>query len=228
MRLHPASRLAAALALLAAAGPAPAEEAGLVPPLAPPSLAPSPDRPAAPRPEVDLAPHLVAAGAAIGLGGALALFQDRLTPPSCRWCEPPAFDRSARAALRWPDTKTAGRASDVLELGVPAASAAVVGLWAWQAGGVREAEEDLVAVGEAAAVTTLATEGVKLAAGRLRPDAWASGAAGEGDSRRSFWSGHTAIAFGTAAAAAQGARLRGRPGWPWLAAAALAGAAATG
>jgi membrane-associated phospholipid phosphatase len=44
----------------------------------------------------------------------------------------------------------------------------------------------------------------------------------------SFWSGHTSFTFAVAAAATQVARLRGRTGWGWLAAATFVGAALTG
>ena len=43
----------------------------------------------------------------------------------------------------------------------------------------------------------------------------------------SFWGGHSMLAFSVAAASTQVARLRGRPGWRWLAAVTFAGAAAT-
>jgi membrane-associated phospholipid phosphatase len=162
------------------------------------------------------------------LSGASGLLQSKLTPATCRWCEPDRLDRWARGQLRWRSTKAAGTASDALQLGVPAATALALWLSGGQPLASRETAEDLVVVAEAAAVAQLLTQGAKYAAARRRPDAWAAGTQGSADAKHSFWSAHTSFTFSVAAAATQVARLRGRPGWRWLALASFAGAAATG
>ena len=184
---------------------------------------------AAPGPtlRLDLPTFALTTGGALAATGLLSLHA--LQPTACRWCEPPALDRGVRRALRWPDTSSASGASDVLQVGVPAGAGLAVALLAWRDGRPREAGEDLAVVTEAVVLASLATTAAKVATARLRPDAWAAGEPSPGrGSLGAFWSGHTSSTFAAAAAAAQVARLRGRRGWKWLAATALAGAAATG
>jgi membrane-associated phospholipid phosphatase len=181
----------------------------------------------APTLHLDLPAFALRTGGALAATGLLSLHA--LQPNACRWCEPPAFDRGVRRALRWPDTSAAAGASDLLQVGVPAGAGLAVALLAWRDGRPREAGEDLAVVTEAVVLASLATTAAKVATARLRPNAWAAGEPSPGrGSLGAFWSGHTSSTFAAAAAAAQVARLRGRRGWRWLAATALAGAAATG
>jgi hypothetical protein len=185
----------------------------------------------APRPRLTL--NLPAQAAATGgillLGGFSQLEAKRLAAPACRWCEQPQVDRWARRELRWNDVKTAGAISDVLVFAIPVGAAVTLGLSARADGaGRREVSEDLLMVTEAASLAVLLTQASKLAAGRVRPDAWARGGRTTADDRMAFWGGHSAFAFSVAAGATQVARLRGRAGWKWLAVASFAGAAATG
>jgi membrane-associated phospholipid phosphatase len=168
-------------------------------------------------------------------GGALAgalgteLFKNRLAPAHCRICRTDRFDASLQGALVWSHPGRASTASDVLEIGVPAAAAGALVLAGWQAGGAGTAAEDLLVTAEATSVAILATQVVKLSVGRLRPSAYHAPAAPRGpDAFFSFWSGHTAAAFGAAAAAGQVARLRGYRSWRWILGLGLAGAAACG
>ncbi len=80
----------------------------------------------------------------------------------------------------------------------------------------------------ALAIADPLTTGVKHATGRLRPEAWAAGGPRVEGDLHSFFSGHTSRVFTAAAAATQVTRLRGRPGWKWVAAAGFTAAAATG
>ncbi len=180
-----------------------------------------------PRLTVDLGAAAAVTGAELALIGLSVAFKDQLAAPTCRWCEPPQLDRWARGALRWDDTQAASTASDAFQVLIPAGAAAT--LW-YQAAphGNREVAEDLLVLAESATTATLLTQGAKYAVGRLRPDAWARGTIESADDKLSFWSGHTSLAFSTAAAATQIARLRGRPGWTWLAAATFGAAALTG
>jgi len=167
--------------------------------------------------------------AAAGAGALLAVaLEGELRARSCRICEPNAFDRWARDGLRWKDWHAAKVGSDVLLGAVPLGAAGALALSGWQAGGSRTALEDLVMVAEAVSVALLATEIAKLAAGRLRPYAWADPGSADRDANLSFWSGHTAATFAAASAAGTVARLRGYRSWPWIVGLGLAGAAATG
>jgi len=224
--------LAALAALLLAApawglageeGPAPAPPAG--------DLAAPPGPAAAPRPRLTLDLPVTAAttGGLLLLAGLGALEEARLTPPSCRWCEPGQLDRWARAELRWGDPARAAALSDGLQVAVPAGAALALGLMARQAGaGWGEVGEDLLVVTEAVALSSVLTQAAKVGTARLRPYAWAEGGSPALAARLSFWSGHTSLTFSVAAAATQVARLRGRAGWRWLGLATFAGAAATG
>lgn len=164
--------------------------------------------------------------------GALALLgvalEGDLAARACRSCEPNPFDRWVRGELRWRDTVAARLGSDVLAGAVPLGAAAALALSGWRAGGSRAAFEDLAVAAEAFSIALLATEVVKLAAGRQRPYAWADPAARDADANLSFWSGHTAATFAAASAAGTVARLRGYRSWPWILGIGLAGATATG
>jgi membrane-associated phospholipid phosphatase len=224
LRLALLTPLLASLALPATAraeeapARAPAEADAVPPPavaLATPSLT------------VDLGTAAAVTGAELGLIGLSLSFKDQLVASTCRWCEPPQLDRWARDELRWSDTRAASTGSDALQLLVPAGAAASLWIQAAPHGG-REVAEDLVVLAESASTAILLTEVAKYAASRLRPDAWARGTTESPDDELSFWSGHTSLAFGAAAAATQIARLRGRPGWRWLGVAAFGAAALTG
>lgn len=229
MSLPRSGLLASLLVALALPGPSHAED--------PPSPPATDDRRAveppalavfgSPRLTLDLQTHAVITGAELALIGLSLGFKDQLVAPTCRWCEPPRFDLWARGQLRWDDTRPVATASDVLQLLIPAGAAAT--LWMQAAPhGQREVVEDLLLLAESASSAILLTQGSKYAVARLRPDAWARGTIESPDDKLSFWSGHTAFAFGTAAAATQIARLRGRSGWKWLAAATFSAAALTG
>lgn len=219
-------RLALTALLAAAATPARAQEVD-----APPTSAPATDgaSPAPVRLTLDLAPVALSTGAMLLLSGVAAVEGGALLPPACRWCEPGRLDRWGREQLRWRHPGAASAASDALVVAVPAGAALALGWGARRAGASwREAGEDVLVATQAVALATLLTQVAKLSTARLRPDAWAAGGPPGDQGRVSFWSGHTALAFSAAAAATQVARLRGRPGWRWVALATFAGAAATG
>jgi membrane-associated phospholipid phosphatase len=198
-----------------------------VAPAGDPAAAPAPVTPLAPKLTVDLATATAISGAELGLSGLSVLFKAQLVPSTCRWCEPPRFDRWARERLVWHDTRAAGTASDLFQLVVPAGAATT--LWIQAAPhGDREVVEDLLVLTESASTAILLTQGAKFAVGRLRQDAWARGTIVSPDDKLSFWSGHASFAFSAAAAATQIARLRGRPGWRWLGLATFSAAAITG
>lgn len=208
----------------ATAAPAPGDAPGAAGPSSP---APGTPPPGDPRLAVDLKAAAIVTGAALGLIGLSLAFKERLVPPSCRWCEPPQLDRWARGRLVWHKPSAANTASDATQILVPASAATT--LWIQAAPyGQREVAEDLVVLAESATTGILVTQGVKYSVARLRQDAWARGTVQSRDDVLSFWSGHTSFVFTTAAAATQVARLRGRPGWRWLALATFSAAALTG
>ncbi len=203
------ARPAIALALLASAGRAPA---------APPAL------------EHHLGADLALTGGAAAAGLALAL---ALKPPeACRLCGTTGLDDAARRAFLWDDPRAAGRWSDALAFAaVPAAL--VGGLWlsARSAGDGGAVWVDALAVAEAASVSFLLNQVVKELAARPRPYVlagrdlpWVS----PGERYLSFYSGHTALSFTLATAAATVAFRRGyRSAW-MVTAGGLAAAGAVG
>ena len=145
------------------------------------------------------------------LWGAGELAKGELTPPSCRWCEPPALDRHARAVVLWSDPSAAGLLSDVLLVALPASLAAADYLFASR--DLRTASEDVLVSMEAISLAAAATAVAKPAVARRRPAAWAAGVRTSPDDDRAFFSGHVATAFAAAGAFGTVAHLRGYPEW---------------
>jgi membrane-associated phospholipid phosphatase len=174
---------------------------------------------------VDVPRTAAVAGAAAAAFGVLELTGNSLTPGSCRWCEPPAVDRNTRLHLRWSDTKLAGNISDVLLVAIPVSLATMHYLALTQRDLGRFGEDALVTL-EALALTAVATDAVKYAVARRRPDAWASGVRTSAGDDNAFLSGHASGTFAAAASFGTVAMLRGYPGWPWLSAAGFTSATA--
>jgi membrane-associated phospholipid phosphatase len=165
-------------------------------------------------------------------GGALAVWigselaKDSLAPSSCRWCNAPGLDVSARNAVVWSNRNDAKTASDVLVFGVPAGVALYDGL---TVGSMRAAGPDLLIIGEAVALTGVLTQATKFVAARQRPYAVYGTLPSKGaDDRLSFFSGHASVAFSAAAAGGRLAQLRGDAAWPWVYGIGFTAAAATG
>lgn len=179
--------------------------------------------PARPEPP-PLAVDAAATGAGLALLAASALAKPALAPTSCRLCAPDRLDAWARGQLVWRDRAAASRASDAGLWAIAGGSALHLAL---SAGRIGRAAEDLLLAVEAVTAAGLATQVAKYAVGRARPDAWYGHGTGP-DANLSFWSGHTAMAFSTAAAAGTVARERGYPGWPWIYGVGFAAAGAVG
>jgi membrane-associated phospholipid phosphatase len=173
---------------------------------------------------VDVPATGAVAGAALATFGVLELTGDRLTPPTCRWCEPPPLDENVRLHLRWNDTQLANNLSNVALAMVPAAL--VVTDFVLAGHDLPRFGEDMLVVVEAISVTAVATDVLKYATARRRPYAWASGVRNEPGADNSFVSGHASAAFSSAAAFGTVAMLRGYPGWPIIYAAGFTGATA--
>jgi membrane-associated phospholipid phosphatase len=179
--------------------------------------------------EVDFARDGAVVLVAGGLAGALGLFADPLTPDACRLCEPGRLDAGVRDGLRWDRPERARIASDVLANGVlPGAVVLHAAVAAWGDGGSAQAAEDLLVVSEALLLAVDLNQVVKGATGRLRPAAWAEGRTVGTDVNRSFYSGHTSLAFSLASAAGTVATLRRYRSAPWVWAVGMSLAAGVG
>lgn len=183
--------------------------------------------PAIPRAD-DLSVDLPVTGAVTGSATALfiglELTGNTLTPATCRWCDPPGFDRNARGHLRWDNTSRAATISDLLLVGIPSSLIAVDYFVLVHRDAHRFAEDVLVGL-EALAVTAVVTDTIKYAVARRRPDAWASGVRKTFGDDNSFLSGHASGTFAAAAAFGTVAMLRDYPSWPLIYAVGFTGAA---
>ncbi len=147
---------------------------------------------------------LTAAASAVALGLALP----QLEPAECRFCAPGGFDARARDALRWRSPSDARLLSDVLANGVLPVGAILTSVVAsWRDGRPSEAAVDALVLAEAAALAAVPEALTKDLVARARP--------GGGDNR-SFYSGHTSLAFSIAAAAGTISTIRGRRYAPWV------------
>src|SRR2546430_1243873 len=95
----------------------------------------------------------------------LHVLEDRLASETCRWCEPPPFDLSARGALRLQSSDTPATASDVVAYGaVPLAG---LGVDFFVSGrDAKTAGVDALIAAETVALAGLAGQAVKLAVAR--------------------------------------------------------------
>src|SRR5437870_1262226 len=146
----------------------------------------------------------------------LHVLEDRLASETCRWCEPPPFDLSARGALRLQSSDTPATASDVVAYGaVPLAG---LGVDFFVSGrDAKTAGVDALIAAETVALAGLAGQAVKLTVARRRPTAYAIGAArASADDDASFYSGHASAAFAVATSFATCASMRG-DGDAWVA-----------
>ena len=131
------------------------------------------------------------------------VLKDDLTTSSCRWCEPPAFDRATRNALVWDDKKRA----DLLSSLDAYVIAPIVGLGLLIASEADASPsrliDDMLPVLETVAISQVVTQIVKFSVSRQRP--YAHFADGDPlyttDDNASFWSGHSALGFGITASA---------------------------
>lgn len=148
---------------------------------------------------------------------------------TCRWCDPPAFDRAVRESFRWNDTERAKLLSDVFTFGAtPVVSFGLLSLGTFS--GDRSwarTIDDFTPVLEAMVVTQWVTRIVKLGVGRQRPHVRFTGAQDD-EGNLSFFSGHTSRAFSIATAAGMIARQRGYKSELYIWAAGLTLATASG
>jgi membrane-associated phospholipid phosphatase len=131
------------------------------------------------------------------------VLKNSLAASSCRWCEPPAFDRAVRNALVWGDT---GRAHFLSSMDAYVVSPIVgFGLLVASdhAASWSRVIDDTLPVAETVAISQVLTQIVKFSVSRQRPYAHfaAPGATPTNDDNLSFWSGHSALGFSITASA---------------------------
>jgi membrane-associated phospholipid phosphatase len=173
--------------------------------------------------------------AAFAFWGGTQLFESRLAPADCRWCNPGSLDASVRGLLRWNDTSAANLASNLeTYVFVPLSSLGLLALDAQAEGRLDELPGDGLVIAEAVALNGALTQIVKFAAGRERPFVNALAAdqkpltAHPADNNVSFYSSHTSFAFSLAVSTSTVASLRHSRWAPVIWAVGLAGATAVG
>ncbi len=127
-----------------------------------------------------------------------------LASSTCRWCEPPSFDRAARNAVVWDDPKRANLlgtldayvVAPIVGIGFLIASDSDAS-WA-------RLIDDVLPVAESVAVAEVLTQAIKFSVARQRPYAHFDDAAanrGNHDDNVSFISGHSVLGFSITASA---------------------------
>lgn len=146
-------------------------------------------------------------GVTAALGGYLlsgSVFNFSLTAHACRWCTPPSFDRAARTALVWSNTKRADSLSslDAYVLG-PIVGLSLLIASDYDAGTSRLID-DILPVVETVAIVQVLTQFGKYGFARSRPYVYfATSTLDPGaDNYSSFWSGHSVLGFAITSAAA--------------------------
>ncbi|MDC0740028.1 phosphatase PAP2 family protein [Polyangium mundeleinium] len=174
----------------------------------------------------------------IGVGGAAwittEVLKSKIAPATCRWCSPPGFDDSIARALRWSNTKTAARISDVGLYGLaPLAAFGFDAAVVYASGGtLAEWGTDVIVLLQSMVVAADLTQIVKFSVARERPLLEYGSVSPEDrdnrDNNLSFFSGHTSFTFSAAVSAGTLATLKGYRAAPWIWATGLTIATATG
>jgi membrane-associated phospholipid phosphatase len=148
-----------------------------------------------------------------------------LTADECRWCTPPPFDAAIRDALVWQHTNRANLISDFTGYVAPAA----IGLGALYVESRDRHDfvtflDDSLAVVDVAIAVGIVNQATKFAVGRARPLAYYAppDRMHDTDDNTSFFSGHTALAFGVTFAAGRVAERHGYRSAPWILGAGIA------
>lgn len=154
--------------------------------------------------------------------------EEEWAPDACRWCDPTSLDVAVRDALLWRDVATAETLSDVGTFGVtPALAIGIVLTGTLADPSWNRTIDDVLPIVESMVVTQWVTRALKLSFGRRRPDAHFAGPT-DAEDNLSFPSGHTSRAFALATSAGVVAHMRGYPAEPYVWAAGLTIAAASG
>jgi membrane-associated phospholipid phosphatase len=141
-------------------------------------------------------------------------FHKQLSPTSCRWCAPDAFDGAMRDALVWHDTSAANTLSNATGYVIaPIAATGLVAVAGLDSGGSwGRAFDDIAPVVQSAIFVSLLQHVTKLAAARQRPFVHFAAPGPRVPTEEdnvSFWSGHTSLGFSLAVSAGEVASARG-------------------
>jgi membrane-associated phospholipid phosphatase len=154
-----------------------------------------------------------------------------LAPDSCRWCDPPGIDVSVRDALKWNNVDRARLFSNLTGyVAVPVLGIGVTALTALSGdrAGWAEVLDDTIPILETVAISQMVTNIAKWSFGRQRPFVHFTNPPPATDDNLSFWSGHSALAFGVTTSAGMIAHWRGSKTEPLIWGAGLTLSAATG
>ncbi|MBL0215219.1 MAG: phosphatase PAP2 family protein [Myxococcales bacterium] len=143
---------------------------------------------------------------ALGAGFLISegLIKKTLASDHCRWCDPTGVDVSVRDALVWDKVGTARTLSDLTGyLGAPGLGIGVTVLTVLSRDDASWAQliDDTFPVLETLAISQAVTQAVKFTVARERPFVHYGSPAPTADDNLSFWSGHSALAFGAVTSA---------------------------
>ncbi len=124
------------------------------------------------------------------------LFVERFAS-DCRWCSPPAFDRAARDAVLWDDTKRANFLSNIDAYVLAPAVGLGLLIAADHDASWSRLIDDTLPVAETVVISQALSQIVKRVVARRRPYATFGdpNAPFKADDNRSFFSGHSALGF---------------------------------
>lgn len=162
--------------------------------------------------------HLVITGTfAVGYVATVTVLADPLSPNSCNWCDPPGFDRSIRNSLVWDDTKRANFLSNMSAYVVSPLVGISLLIASERESTPAQIIDDVLPVVETVVISQVATNFVKIAVARRRPYAtFGMPAQATNEDNLSFWSGHSALAFGITTSAGLVAHWRGYATEPYI------------
>jgi membrane-associated phospholipid phosphatase len=144
--------------------------------------------------------HLtLSASLGVGFFVTEGIFKSGLAAEDCRWCEPNSLDVRVRDALVWDDYDAARMYSNltgyvampVFAVGITALSSLDSSDKSWA-----RVLDDTLPVLESVAISQALTQVVKFSVARQRPFVHFRDTPQDSDDNMSFWSGHSALAFG--------------------------------
>lgn len=160
------------------------------------------------RPAVDI--PIVTIG---GLGLLLSnIFESKLAPATCNWCDVNGLDAGMRSAVRWDDENEADFLGHLTAFGLaPAAALGLTALAAGHDGRLGGWPTDAFLIAESTLIAADINQAAKLTFGRQRPSvAFKTGNYGSGSGDNlSFFSGDTTVAFSLGVSAGTIASMRG-------------------
>ncbi|CAN5922508.1 hypothetical protein BH11GEM2_BH11GEM2_33410 [soil metagenome] len=143
----------------------------------------------------------------VGLGAVwlanTTVLKSTFTASSCRWCEPPGFDKSARNALVWNDVKRAGFLSNMDAYVLAPVIGFTLLIISDRDASASRLIDDLLPVAEAVAVSQVFVQAVKFATGRQRPYRYYDNPKynSSSEDNLAFPSGHASLGFAITAGA---------------------------